>query len=62
MQVLPETGGKVVYGTQLYKALQVKSPYRERARCRIKDFDAIENEDFEGAKILAPSGQAKKTT
>ncbi len=30
------------------------------AKNRLKDIDAVENEDYEGAKILAPSGQSKK--
>ena len=59
MQALPETGGKVVYGTELHKVLNVKSRYTGWVRNRLFDCDAIENEDFEGAKILAPSGQSK---
>ena len=50
------TGEKVVYGTELHRVLQVKSPYREWARRRIKDCDALENEDFEGVEISTPSG------
>lgn len=53
------TGEKVVYGTELHRVLQVKSPYREWARRRIKDCDALENEDFEGVEISTPSGQSR---
>lgn len=53
------TGEKVVYGTELHRVLGVKSNYRDWARNRLKDIDAVENEDFEPAKILALSGQSK---
>ncbi|MCU6734907.1 antA/AntB antirepressor family protein [Diplocloster agilis] len=53
------TGEKVVYGSELYDVLGVKSQYRDWIRNRISDCEAIENEDFEAAKILAPSGQSK---
>ena len=39
-------GEKVVYGTELHKALGSKSNYREWANRRFKDIDAVENEDF----------------
>lgn len=54
------TGEKVVYGSELYEVLDVKSQYRDWIRNRLSDIDAVENEDFEAAKILAPSGQTKK--
>lgn len=54
------TGRKVVYGTELHKALGPKSNYREWANRRFKDIDAVENEDFEGVEISTPSGQGKK--
>lgn len=54
------TGEKVVYGTELHKALGSKSNYREWANRRFKDIDAVENEDFEGVEISTPSGQSKK--
>ncbi len=41
------TGEKVVYGTELHKALQVKSRYTDWVRNRLFDCDAVENEDFE---------------
>lgn len=53
------TGEKVVYGSELHDVLGVKSQYRDWIRNRISDCEAIENEDFEAAKILAPSGQSK---
>ncbi len=51
------TGEKVVYGTDLHRVLGIKSHYRDWAKNRFNDIGAIENEDFEGAQILAPSGQ-----
>ncbi len=54
------TGEKVVYGTELHNVLGVKSSYRDWSKNRLKDIDAVENEDYEAAKILAPSGQSKK--
>ena len=59
MWALPETGERVVYGTELHRVLQVKSPCREWARRRIKDCYALENEDFEGVEISTPSGQSR---
>ncbi len=53
------TGEKVVYGTELHAVLEVKSNYRDWIRNRLLDCEAVENEDFEAAKILAPSGQSK---
>lgn len=54
------TGEKVVYGSELYEVLGVKSRYREWIDRRLTDVDAVEYEDFEGAEISAPSGQLKK--
>lgn len=53
-------GEKVVYGSELYKTLSVKSPYREWSSRRLKDCDAIEKDDYEGVEISTPSGQTKK--
>lgn len=55
-----EKGEKVVYGTELHAVLGVKSNYRDWARNRFNDIDALEHEDYEAAKILSPSGQSKK--
>lgn len=52
-----DTGEKVVYGSELHSVLEVKSNYRDWIRNRLNDCEAIENEDYEAAKILAPSGQ-----
>lgn len=49
-------GKKVVYGTDLHRVLEVRSHYRDWIRNRLNDIDAVENEDYEGAKISAPSG------
>lgn len=52
-------GEKVVYGTELHAVLEVKSNYRDWIKNRLNDCEAIEYEDYEAAKILAPSGQNK---
>lgn len=55
------TGQKVVYGTELHKVLEVKSRFNDWVRNRLKDCDAVENEDFETlAKNLVNGGQAKE--
>lgn len=54
------TGEKVVYGTELHEVLGAPSVYREWAKRRLTDVDAVENEDFEGVEISTPSGQTKK--
>lgn len=54
------TGEKVVYGTEMHKVLGAPSVYREWAKRRLIDVDAIEKEDFEGVEISTPSGQTKK--
>lgn len=54
------TGEKVVYGSELHGVLKVKSNYRDWIRNRLNECEAVENEDFEAAKILAPSGQTMK--
>ena len=53
------TGEKVVYGTELHTVLEVKSNYRDWIRNRLTDCEAVEGDDYEAAKILAPSGQSK---
>lgn len=57
---ITNTGEKVVYGTDLHRVLEVRSHYRDWIRNRLNDIDAVENEDYEGAKILAPSGQTAR--
>lgn len=54
------TGEKVVYGSELHEVLGVKSRYREWIDRRLNDIEALENEDFQGAEISAPSGQTRK--
>ena len=54
------TGEKVVYGSELHEVLGVKSRYREWVDRRLNDIEALENEDFQGAEISAPSGQTRK--
>ena len=53
-------GEKVVYGSELHEVLGVKSRYREWVDRRLNDIEALENEDFQGAEISAPSGQTRK--
>lgn len=55
-----DKGEKVVYGSELHAVLEVKSNYRDWIRNRLSDCEAAENDDYEAAKILAPSGQNKK--
>lgn len=54
------TGEKVVYGSELHEILGVKTPYKDWSSRRLKDIDAVENDDFEAAQICAPSGQTRK--
>lgn len=54
------TGKKVVYGSELHKVLEIRTPYKDWSTRRLNDIDAVENEDFEAAQICAPSGQTKK--
>lgn len=55
-----DKGIKVVYGSELHKVLEVKTPYKDWSERRLSDCDAEENKDFEAAQICAPSGQTKK--
>lgn len=54
------TGEKVVYGSDLHMTLGIKTPYKDWSVRRLRDCDAVENEDFEAAQICAPSGQTRK--
>ena len=54
------TGEKVVYGSELYAILEVKSNYRDWIRNRFADIEAIENEDFEAAKFSAFRSDQKR--
>lgn len=52
------TGEKVVYGSELYGVLGVKSNYRDWIKNRLNDCEAVENEDYESfAKNLAKGGR-----
>lgn len=55
-----DTGEKVVYGTELHEVLEVKTPYKDWSERRLKDCDAVENQDFQAAQICAASGQKQK--
>ncbi|NBI64910.1 oxidoreductase [Clostridiales bacterium] len=57
---ITDTGERVVYGTELHNGLGVNSNYRDWIKNRINDCDAVEHEDYEGDKILAPSGQKRQ--
>ena len=49
---------KVVYGTELYKVLEVKSKFADWVKNRLNDCDAIENKDFQSfSKILEKGGR-----
>lgn len=55
---MTSTGERVVYGSELHAVLGVKSNYRDWIKNRLKDCDAVENEDFESfAKNLAKGGR-----
>ena len=55
------TGEKVVYGTELYGVLGKKSKFADWAKNRLKDCDAVENEDFETfSKNLENGGRTKE--
>lgn len=54
------TGEKVVYGSELYEVLGVKSNYRDWVKNRLNDCEAVENEDFQiFAKNLAKGRPAQ---
>lgn len=54
-------GEKVVYGTELHAVLGVKSKFADWAKNRLKDCDAVENEDFEAfSKNLENGGRMKE--
>lgn len=50
------TGEKVVYGSELHKVLGAPSVYREWAKRRLTDIDAVENEDYTTVEISTVSG------
>lgn len=55
------TGEKVVYGTELHEALEVKSKFADWVKNRLNDCEATENEDFESfSKILEKGGRPQK--
>lgn len=41
------TGERVVYGTELYEVLEVKSKFADWIKNRLNDCEAMENEDFQ---------------
>lgn len=55
------TGEKVVYGTELHAVLEIKSRFNDWAGNRLKDCEAVENEDFETfTKNLVNGGRIKE--
>lgn len=54
------TGEKVVYGSELHKVLGAPSVYREWAKRRLADIDAVENEDYTTVEIPTVSGGAPR--
>lgn len=55
------TGEKVVYGTELHAVLQVKSRFNDWVHNRLKDCEAVENEDFQAfTKNLVKGGRPEK--
>jgi len=56
-----DNGEKVVYGTELHAVLGAKSRFNDWVKNRLKDCDAVENEEFETfTKNLVNGGQAKE--
>jgi len=54
-----DRGEKVVYGTELHAALQIKSRFADWIKNRLKECDALENKDFEAfSKNLENGGRA----
>lgn len=52
------TGEKVVYGSELHKALEVKSKFADWIKNRINDCDALEKTDYDSfSKILEKGGR-----
>lgn len=54
------TGEKVVYGSELHGVLGAPSVYREWAKRRLTDIDAVENEDYTTVEIPTVSGGAPR--
>lgn len=55
------TGKKVVYGTELYSVLEVKSKFADWIKNRLNDCEALEDEDFEAfSKNLENGGRIKE--
>lgn len=54
------TGEKVVYGSELHKVLEVKTPYRIWAERRFDECEATENEDFTSVQICTLVGGTPK--
>lgn len=54
------TGERVVYGTEMHKALGAPSTYREWVKRRLKDVEALEDEDFTTVEISTVAGGAPK--
>ena len=51
-------GEQVVYGTELYSVLEIKSKFADWVKNRLSDCDAIENKDFQSfSKILEKGGR-----
>lgn len=51
------TGEKVVYGSELHAALEVKSRFNDWVKNRLNDCEAIEKEDFEAFTKNLVSGE-----
>lgn len=55
-----DTGERVVYGTELYEVLKVKSRFNDWVRNRLNDCDAIKNQHFESFTKNLVSGGIRK--
>lgn len=53
-----DLGEKVVYGSELHRALEVKSKFADWIKNRLSDCEALENEDYQNfSKILEKGGR-----
>lgn len=55
-----DIGEKVVYGTELHKVLEVKTPFRTWVERRFEECDVEENRDYTSVQICTVSGGTPK--
>ena len=55
-----DRGEHVVYGSDLHKALEAKTPYRIWSERRLEECDAVEGVDFQAVEIRLPGNPSPK--